>query len=99
MYIYKDNRLHCDQVALHEIIDQVGTPAYVYSARQMIENAHRIQKAFPAAQIHYSLKANANLSLIRRLHEIGLGMDAVSGGEIFRAIRAGVPPSQIVFVG
>jgi diaminopimelate decarboxylase len=98
---YLNGVLCCDGVALDVIADAVGTPVYVYSEARMLANVRRLQTAFAplAATLHYSLKANANLALIRLLSHAGLGMDAVSAGEIFRARRAGVDPRSIVFAG
>jgi diaminopimelate decarboxylase len=83
------------------IADDTGTPVYVYSTARLLDNVRQIQSAFAplGASIHYSLKANANLALIRLLKEAGLGMDAVSAGEIFRALKAGVDRQRIVFAG
>ncbi len=96
---YRDGDLWCDDVPLNKIVKAVGTPVYVYSNRRMLQNAKRLQTAFPHAEIHYSLKANANLSIIKTLYQAGMGMDAVSGGEIFRALIAGVDATDIVFAG
>src|SRR5579859_8125054 len=96
---YVDGQLYADRVALTEIAAEAGTPSYVYSRDRVLENWAGIRSAFPQADIHYSLKANANLALVKRLIAAGAGLDAVSGGEIFRAIRAGASPDQIVFAG
>ncbi len=97
----RDNALWCDGVPLEAIANAAGTPVYVYSARRIQTNVARLQAAFAPlnADIHYSLKANANLAIVRLLAGLGLGMDAVSGGEIARALRAGVAPKDIVFAG
>lgn len=98
---YKGGELCCDGLPLRVIAEAVGTPVYVYSAARLCHNAARLQRAFAplGAELHYSLKANANLTLVRLLHQAGLGMDAVSAGEIHRALRAGVDPARIVFAG
>lgn len=96
---YAGGRLVCDGVALADIAAQVGTPAYVYSTIRMLNNLRRIQAAFPTAHIHYSAKANANLSILRTLINAGAGIDAVSAGEIHRALLAGVNPADVVFAG
>jgi diaminopimelate decarboxylase len=96
---YHNGQLYANQVDLAEIAASVGTPCYIYSRDHMLENWSRLRAAFPEAEIHYSLKANANLALVRLLVEAGAGLDAVSGGEIFRALRAGASPEQIVFAG
>jgi diaminopimelate decarboxylase len=99
---YQDGGLlFCDGVPLDVIANTADTPVYVYSAARVMQNARRLQVEFAplGAFIHYSVKANANLALLRLLNEAGLGMDAVSAGEIFRAQKAGADPRQIVFAG
>ena len=96
---YEQGRLLCDGVSLAEIAAQAGTPVYVYSTIRMLSNLRRIQAAFPNAHIHYSAKANANLSILKTLIDAGAGIDAVSAGEIHRALLAGVRPENIVFAG
>ncbi len=96
---YEQGRLVCDGVALADIAAQAGTPVYVYSTIRMLSNLRRIQAAFPNAHIHYSAKANANLSILKTLIDAGAGIDAVSAGEIHRALLAGARPENIVFAG
>lgn len=100
-FYYQHDLLYCEDVQLDDIADAVGTPTYVYSLARLKHNTQRLMEAFADlnARYHYSLKANANLSIIRELHRLGLGMDAVSAGEIYRAMRAGVPAKEIVFAG
>ncbi len=98
---YLDGALFCDGVPVEEIAAQVGTPVYLYSLRRALANYRHLRAAFAplSAQIHYSAKANANLSILRALIEAGAGIDAVSGGEIFRALKAGAQASEIVYAG
>lgn len=98
---YRNGALWCDGVTLDAIADRAGTPAYVYSAARVRANVRRIQAAFAPlnASVHYSIKANGNLALLRLVRDEGLGMDAVSAGEIYRAREAGVDPGRIVFAG
>lgn len=98
-FAYQNHTLRADQTPLPDIASQVGTPCYVYSRARALENLARIQTAFPHAHVHYSLKANANPDIIKMFAEAGIGADAVSGGEIFRAVDSGIPPGQIVFAG
>ena len=95
------NGLACDGVGIESIVEQVGTPTYIYSAGA-IRNAYRaIDAAFagyPHA-IHYALKANSTLAIVRLLRSLGSRVDANSAGEIQVAQRAGVPPDEIVFTG
>jgi diaminopimelate decarboxylase len=98
---YHENDLWCEALPLADLAKQFGTPLYLYSLARIRANVQQLQTAFAELKprLHYSLKANANLTLIRHLHALGLGMDAVSGGEIYKATQAGVPPDEIVFAG
>jgi diaminopimelate decarboxylase len=98
---YHDGTLYCDNIAVAEIAAQMSTPVYVYSLRRALHNLKRIQQAFAELNphIHYSAKANANLGILRAIVSAGAGIDAVSGGEIYRALRAGANPTDIVFAG
>ncbi len=93
--------LLCDGVSVQSIVERVGTPVYVYSA-QAIRNAYQaIDTAFaeyPHA-IHYALKANSTLALVRLLRSLGSKADANSGGEVVVALRAGFDPKDIVLTG
>jgi diaminopimelate decarboxylase len=93
--------LLCDAVSVQSIVDRVGTPVYVYSA-QAIRHAYRaIDTAFaeyPHA-IHYALKANSTLAIVRLLRSLGSRADANSGGEVVVALRAGFDPKDIVLTG
>jgi diaminopimelate decarboxylase len=100
-FTHTDNGLTCDGVRVESIVERVGTPAYIYSARTIREAYRAIDDAFsdcPHA-IHYSLKANSTLALVRLLRSIGSKVDANSGGEIQVALRAGYQPRDIVFTG
>ncbi|MBK8027843.1 MAG: diaminopimelate decarboxylase [Chloroflexi bacterium] len=98
---YAAGQLHCDEVRVADIAANTGTPVYIYSLRRVLENFEGVRSAFAPldAHIHYSAKANGNLSILRALVDAGAGIDAVSGGEIYRALRAGAPPENIVFAG
>ena len=96
-----DQGLLCDSVTVESIVEGVGTPAYIYSARS-IRNAYRaIDDAFAAYPhaIHYALKANSTLAIVRLLRSLGSRVDANSRGEIEVAERAGFAPGEIVFTG
>jgi diaminopimelate decarboxylase len=93
--------LFCDGVSLATIVDTEGTPLYVYSASVIVDRYRAIDDAFgsyPHA-LHYALKANSTLAIVRLLRSVGSGADANSGGEIDVALRAGFIPPQIVFTG
>lgn len=99
--LYKNAVLHCDGISLADLAAQVGTPTYVYSQARILENYDHINSAFSSlnAHIHYSAKANNNHHILKMLVEAGAGIDAVSGGEIYLALRAGSAPENIVFAG
>jgi diaminopimelate decarboxylase len=93
--------LLCDRVSVHSIVEAVGTPAYVYSATAIRTAFSEIDSAFagyPHA-IHYALKANSTLALLRLLRSLGSRVDANSWGEIQVARRAGFDARDIVFTG
>src|SRR5437868_15359597 len=98
---YRNGELYCEGVPMRQLGDAVGTPAYVYSAATFVEHYQRIAAAFAELRplICYSIKSCQNLHLIRLLAQQGAGMDVVSGGELYRALQAGVDPSKIVFAG
>ena len=95
------NGLACDDVGVEAIVEKVGTPVYIYSARGIRDAYHGIDAAFAAYPhaIHYALKANSTLAIVRLLRSMGSRVDANSGGEIRVAQRAGFAPGEIVFTG
>src|SRR6185503_12672474 len=95
------NGLACDNVGIETIVEAVGTPTYIYSATAIREAYRAIDAAFagyPHA-IHYALKANSTLAIVRLLRSLGSRVDANSGGEIQVALRAGYSAGEIVFTG
>ena len=98
---YKGDELHCEDVPLREIAEKVGTPTYVYSHATLERHFRVFDQAFAARKhlICYSVKANSNLAVLRALFSWGAGADIVSGGELYRALRAGCDPKKIVFSG
>ena len=93
--------LTCDGVSIQSIVASVGTPAYIYSARTIRDAYRAIDDAFASYPhaIHYALKANSTLAIVRILKALGSRADANSGGEIEVALRAGFAPREIVFTG
>jgi len=93
--------LMCDGVSLEAIASAVGTPVYVYSARAIREQYDALDHALSPVphRLHYSMKANSNLGVLRVLQERGAGVDIVSGGELYRALHAGFSADAIVFSG
>jgi diaminopimelate decarboxylase len=100
-FTYRDGVLHAGDVLVSEIADTVGTPTYIYSADAIRSSFQRMERAFASlgAHLHYAVKASSNLHILRLLHELGAGMDVVSGGELERAWLAGTPMREIVFAG
>ncbi|HEY2659238.1 MAG TPA: diaminopimelate decarboxylase [Caulobacteraceae bacterium] len=100
----RDGELRCEDVALSAIAEAVGTPAYVYSSATLERHYTVFRDAMRSTGhgeplIAYAVKANANLSVLKTLADLGAGADTVSEGEIRRALAAGVPPERIVFSG
>ena len=93
--------LHCEGVSLDDIAAAVGTPAYVYSAATIRNRFETLSRALASVpfRIHYTLKANSTRAILQLLRELGAGADVVSGGELYRALRAGFAPSDIIFGG
>ncbi len=100
-FAYRNDELYCEQVPVRQIAEQVGTPTFVYSAATLLDHYGRIAAAFAELSpiVCYSIKSCQNLHLVRLLAEAGAGMDVVSGGELYRALRAGADPARIVFAG
>lgn len=100
-FAYTDGVLHADSIALDELAAAVGTPFYCYSATALAQSYRTFADAFNGQDvgIHYALKANPNLAVVRTLARLGAGADVVSEGELRRAIAAGIPPDRIVFSG
>ncbi len=98
---YRDGALMIDDISVELIADEVGSPVYIYSLKRVRENLRRLQRAFASidAHIHYSAKANSNSAVLRAVSKAGAGIDAVSGGEIQRALMAGARAEDIVFAG
>jgi diaminopimelate decarboxylase len=100
-FLYQGGELYCEEVPLQRIAREIGTPVYVYSERTLRRHVRVFDEAFRDAPhlICYAVKANSNLSIIRRLSEWGLGFEIVSGGELFRVLRAGASPQKVIFDG
>ncbi|MDF1525678.1 MAG: diaminopimelate decarboxylase [bacterium] len=98
---YKGRELYCEDVSVEEIAREVGTPFYLYSASTIERHFTVFTEAFSQRDhiVCYSVKANSNLAVLRLLADLGAGADIVSGGELFRALRAGIPADKIVFSG
>ncbi len=100
-FYYIHGVLNAEGTIVAELALQYGTPLYIYSAKTLIQHYDAVDNAF-AGVPHitcYSVKANSNIALLHLLARRGAGADIVSGGELFRALRAGIPAERIVFSG
>ena len=101
-FAYRDGALECEDVPLERIAAEVGTPVYVYSTATLERHARVFREGLAAAgRVHfaYAIKANPNLAVLRVLANQGYGADVVSGGELARALAAGIAAADIVFSG
>jgi diaminopimelate decarboxylase len=97
---YRNGTLHAEDVALTAIAAAVGTPFYCYSTATLERHYRIFAEAVPKdSLIAYSVKANGNLAVLKTLAKLGAGADVVSGGELKRALAAGIPGERIVFSG
>ncbi len=100
-FAYRNRILHCDDVPVPALAEKYGTPLYVYSRKTLVHHLKEIQTAFKAVDplVCYSIKTNGNLHIARLMVEGGAGCDVTSGGELFRALKAGCSAEKIVFAG
>ncbi|MBU6182495.1 MAG: diaminopimelate decarboxylase [Verrucomicrobia bacterium] len=100
-FSYVDGSLHCEDVDLEKIAAEFGTPAYVYSAGTIRGNYQRLDAALAPLDhlICYAVKANSNLAVLSLLARLGSGFDIVSGGELFRVLKAGGQAGRCTFAG
>ena len=96
---YKNNHLYCETIKVEDVAHRVGTPFYLYSYKTLIDHYRKLERAFRNIKplICYSMKANSNLSICRALVKAGAGLDIVSGGELFKALKVGTNPQKIVY--
>src|SRR3989441_9561277 len=98
---YRNGELHCEDIPLDRIANEVGTPAYIYSEKTLRRHVRVFDEVFQSVPhlICYAVKANSNINILSRFAEWGTGFDVVSGGELFRVLRAGGSPEKIIFAG
>lgn len=98
---FRDGMLYAEEVPVTKLAEEYGTPLYIYSAATFRRHFQAFDSAFEGLDhlTCYSVKANSNLSVLKMLAEEGAGMDIVSGGELYRALKAGVPAEKIVYSG
>jgi diaminopimelate decarboxylase len=100
-FTYKSRTLHCDEVPVPLLAEKYGTPLYVYSKKTLQHHLAQLQTAFKPVEplICYSIKTNGNLHIAKLMVDGGAGCDVTSGGELYRALKAGCPGNKIVFAG
>jgi diaminopimelate decarboxylase len=104
-FSYRDGALFAEDVDLRRIAAEIGTPTYVYSSATIERHYRLFERAVTAtapagkAHVFYAIKANGNLGVLKTLGHLGAGIDAVSEGEVRKALHAGVPANRIVFSG
>ena len=98
---YFGSRLFVENSSIINLTKQNKTPFYAYSENQIRENYLKLAKSFKSTNplICFATKANTNLSIIKILGKLGAGADVVSGGELLKALKAGIKPNKIVFSG
>ena len=101
MFSYQDHSFYCEQVALADIAASAGTPCYVYSSQTVLDNFRAYDEALGDLPhtVCYAVKANASLGILSLLARAGSGFDIVSGGELYRVLKAGGDPAHVVFSG
>ena len=100
-FAYKEKSLYCEDMSVEKIAAELGTPLYLYSRKTLERHFSVFDRAFSAVPhlTCYSVKACSNIALLRLFARLGAGVDVVSGGEIFRALKAGVQADRIVYSG
>src|SRR6059036_4189566 len=98
---YHNSELHCEGIPLRRIAEEVGTPVYIYSEQTLRRHVRVFDEAFQPVPhlICYAVKANSNINILRRFAQWGTGFDIVSGGELFRVLRAGGSAAKVIFAG
>jgi len=98
---YREGKLHCEDVDLARVAEEFGTPLYVYSAGTVLDHYRRLDEALAPLDhlICYAVKANSNGAILKLLADAGAGFDIVSGGELFRVLKAGADPGKCTFAG
>ena len=100
-FSYKNGELYAEAVAVKDIVDKFGTPVFIYSYNTLQRHFKAYKDAFSGFPhlICYAIKANSNIALLKLFAKHGSGADVVSGGELFRAIKAGIPCRKVVYAG
>lgn len=100
-FLYRNNELYCEDVPIRMIAEKVGTPFYLYSHATLKRHFLIFNEAFEGIErlVCFSAKANTNLAVLKLFESLGGGIDIVSGGELYRGLKAGFSPDRIVYSG
>ena len=100
-FAYRDNELYCENVPIRAIAENAGTPFYLYSHATLKRHFLIFDEAFEGLKrlICFSAKANTNMAILKLFESLGGGLDIVSGGELYRGLKAGISPDRIVYSG
>jgi len=100
-FLYRNNELYCEDVPIRMIAEKVGTPFYLYSHATLKRHFLVFNEAFEGLErlVCFSAKANTNLAVLKLFESLGSGLDVVSGGELYRGLKAGFSPDKIVYSG
>jgi diaminopimelate decarboxylase len=100
-FLYRNNEMYCENVPIKAIAEEVGTPLYLYSHATLKRHFSAFNDAFDDRErlICFSAKANTNLAVLKLFANLGSGLDIVSGGELYRGLKAGFQPNRIVYSG
>ncbi|MBU2522228.1 MAG: diaminopimelate decarboxylase [Proteobacteria bacterium] len=98
---YRSNEMYCEDVPIKLIAEKVGTPFYLYSHATLKRHFLTFNDAFDGIDrlVCFSAKANTSLAVLKLFADLGGGLDIVSGGELYRGLKAGIPPEKIVYSG
>ena len=101
LFHYENGELYCEQDTVTRIASEVGTPLYLYSHGTIVDHYRKLDAALESIEhlICFSLKSNSSMAICRILAKKGSGADVVSGGELYKALKAGIAPEKIVFAG
>lgn len=101
MFSYHGPDLYCDETPLEDLAHRTGTPAYVYSARAILDNYRAYHESLSGLphNVCYAVKANSSMAILSLLAKAGAGFDIVSGGELYRVLQSGGDPAKVVFSG
>ena len=100
-FAYRNNELYCEDVPIRVIAENAGTPFYLYSHATLKRHFQIFDEAFEGLKrlVCFSAKANTNLAILKLFESLGGGLDIVSGGELYRGLKAGISPDRIVYSG